>query len=204
MTSPAPRDLAAGSTLAAAGSLNAQRAGRRWRLARTLCVALLLLSASSVQGASRDEYTVKAVMVLNIAKFTSWPEPAGNDGLQICVFGDDEVQRGFQQIAGQEAGAGREVHISKLNNPGETSACHIVFYGGKDRRDLSRVMTATVDEAILTIGEMKGFTRYGGIFNMVRKDSKVQLDLNVRNARRSGLTISSRLQKLCNIVGDRD
>jgi hypothetical protein len=47
---------------------------------------------------------------------------------------------------------------------------------------------------------MDDFAQRGGVINLTMKDRKVRFDINIDAAERAGLTVSSKLLKLSNIV----
>jgi hypothetical protein len=53
---------------------------------------------------------------------------------------------------------------------------------------------------VLTIGEIPGFAKRGGIINLVLEDNKVHFEVNVEAAKEADLNISSRLLALARIV----
>ncbi len=54
--------------------------------------------------------------------------------------------------------------------------------------------------AVVTVGEMKGFARAGGIINFFTEHDKIRFEINVGAAERAGLSISSKLLNLARIV----
>jgi hypothetical protein len=53
---------------------------------------------------------------------------------------------------------------------------------------------------ILTVGEDEEFAQKNGIINFVLKDGKVRLEINLAAARKAGLTMSSKLLAVADVV----
>ncbi len=53
---------------------------------------------------------------------------------------------------------------------------------------------------ILTVAEIKKFCESGGTINLMNKNKKVRLEINVDAAQRAGLNISSKLLNLSKII----
>lgn len=163
-----------------------------------------VLTPQNTQADRANEYNLKAALVLNLARFTNWPDDHisyENETLRFCVFGEDLVQKSFSRIDKKTLG-NRVIKTKALTNPSHANKCDVLFYSGKNRLLLSRVLAATDKLPILTIGEMRGFTHVGGAINMVRKNSKIHFEINTVNVNKSHLSVSSRLLKLCKIVNN--
>jgi hypothetical protein len=55
---------------------------------------------------------------------------------------------------------------------------------------------------VLTVGDTAGFAERGVLINLQRQDSRLGFEINLAQARRSGLRFSSKLLKLGRIVGE--
>ncbi len=53
---------------------------------------------------------------------------------------------------------------------------------------------------ILTVGEHEQFARNGGIINFVLKNDNVRLEIDLAAAKKAGVTISSRLLAVADVV----
>lgn len=170
-----------------------------------LCTNIMvacLLTSSNATADGNSEYKVKAALVLNIARFTTWPDSGENEqsnSLRLCVFGNESVQQEFSSLDNKKLGQ-RVFTVSPMKNPMEAGQCELVFYSGNDRKTLPRLFSAVENNSTLTIGEMGGFTQLGGIINLVKKNKRIQFELNPLNVNKAGLVISSRLMKLCTII----
>ena len=65
---------------------------------------------------------------------------------------------------------------------------------------MNEAIHLTKSMPVLTIGEMPGFARHGGIINLTLEDSKVRFEVNVEAAKEAELNISSRLLALAKII----
>ncbi|MBL0717480.1 MAG: TonB-dependent receptor [Desulfosarcina sp.] len=75
-----------------------------------------------------------------------------------------------------------------------------VFYNDYDKLR-SPELAKVEGKAILTIGEISGFTEAGGIINLVKTRNRIKFEVNLNAAQQAGLKISSRILKLATIVG---
>ena len=78
--------------------------------------------------------------------------------------------------------------------------CDILFVGSSEAAHLEEVLRSLRGLPILTIGEMPGFAKRGGIINFMLEDNKVRFEVNVDAAKQADMNISSRLLALAKIV----
>ncbi|HEX9113221.1 MAG TPA: YfiR family protein [Nitrospirota bacterium] len=146
------------------------------------------------------EYEVKAAFLYNFLSFVEWPATVKrSDTLRVCVMAEPPALNAFNELNGQIA-AGRKidaVHLSPGDSPG---SCHVLFIGSHAELDLPRIMKAVEGAGVLTVGDTAGFARQGVIINFYLQNKKVRFEINAAAARRSGITISSKLLKLAGAV----
>lgn len=165
----------------------------------------LLLSFSSINQAwsrSVEKQTVLAVLTLNIARFTTWPEPISNNTaapLNLCIFGGNIVQQSFEKIDNKTAN-NKTIRIIILSRLRNLKQCHLLYVSELERNRLTPLLMELKDQPILTIGENIEFLQAGGMVGLKNVNGKMQLNINLSVVRHANLVISSRLLKLANIV----
>ncbi|MEE9395984.1 MAG: YfiR family protein [Methylococcales bacterium] len=180
---------------------------RREAVIRSLFLtASLLLSLflnSKISASPAQEYTVKAALLLNFARFTEWPDDAfsnAQDPVLLCFTGNNIVSSSFAHVEGRPIGE-RKLGLRQLGREKKLSGCHLLFISGSNRQQLRLILPQIRNKPVLTVGEMSGFAESGGHINLRKKAGRVQIIVNIKTARHAGLTISSRLLKLATIVG---
>jgi hypothetical protein len=63
-------------------------------------------------------------------------------------------------------------------------------------RELARDLEALHGAPILTVSDIPDFVSRGGMIQFVLIDNRVRFEINVSNAERAGLTVSSQLLKV--------
>ncbi len=156
----------------------------------------------TAEATTLEEYTVKSALTLNLAIFTEWPKSAFtgmDDAIHLCVIGDNTVQESFMQTSGKKIGH-RKITLSDITRSGKIAGCHILFIGGQDRIQLSRMQAAAAGKPILTIDDINEPTNYRSVVNLPYHDGKIELNINLKLAQQNQLEISARLLKLAHIV----
>lgn len=154
------------------------------------------------------EYAVKAAYLFHFAKFVEWPGDAfagAASPIVICVLGEDPFGDALEALDGKTVN-GRPIVIRYAATLGTLTRCHLLFVSASERTILPKVLQATKDWSLLTVGDRNGFARDGGIINLVKTEDRVGFEINLEAARRARLKISSKLLALAKIVdpGRRD
>jgi hypothetical protein len=179
--------------------------------ARISVVAILaLLGTWTVSpGAARanpavTEYQVKAVFLLNFARFVTWPESAfATPGapLTVCVLGQDPFGSVLDEVLANERIGDRPLAARRLASDGGTDGCQLLFVGAGDVRRHGTLLQALTAQPVLTVGDEEAFAREGGMVGLHLEDGTVRITVNPDAVRDAGLTMSSQLLRMARIVG---
>lgn len=134
-----------------------------------------------------------AAYVFNFLKFIEWPERAADETLEVCFVGAADV-RGALASSTLAKKAGSSALIVREARPEESLASCKVIYVDAEARSIPP------HQAALTIGEREDFTREGGIIRLYTESNRLRFIVNVDNAKREGIQVSSHLLKLATQV----
>jgi hypothetical protein len=207
--------------LFAAGGHNGPRFAWRWlwrRLAHGAGSGVCLLVAgvsltigTSVTFAADDaplDFQVKAAFLVNFPKYVDWPSAVvaeTNSPITVAIFGDDNVAGEFENmIQGGRTISGRPVRLKRITKEEQIGAdCQIVFIASSERQRVPAILEKVKGTGILTVGENEDFLQQGGIVNLVHRDRKIRLQINLDAAREAHLKISTRLLVAADMVKGR-
>ena len=162
-------------------------------------------STSEAEGEKGlSEYELKAVFLYNFAKFVEWPAGAFPDErapIVVGVVGDDPFNGTLDAVVGKSAN-GHQVAIRRLRASEDLRSCHMLFVSSSERKRLAQIVASIDGASVLTVGEMDGFARNGGMITLAMEDNKVTFEINAATARRARLKISSKLMSLARRVID--
>lgn len=161
-----------------------------------VCLSVAIGAASSI------EYEVKAAFLYNFAKFTEWPATAigDDDELNLCVAGNDSFGSVRDTLQGKEV-QGHALTINKIQIVTEADDCHILFVSTSEAGRLETLMETVVGrQGILSVSDIAGFAKHGGIIELKVIDNKVRFAINLRAARQAELNLSSKLLRLATVV----
>jgi hypothetical protein len=212
----------------AAGTLIARlRTGialARRTVSRALIMALVA-APGPAHGASIDETRAAAVMAAylrHIAALTTWPgTPGAQSGrpIQIGVVGEDPNGvmapiRARMNSAEQLMAQGRPLRVLELTgHAGRDTAkalepYELLFFSAGSWSEWEKVRPTVSSMPIVTVSEMTGFARDGGMIEYFidLTSGRVRLIVNLAAMRQAGITLSARLLALESVIvlGERD
>lgn len=162
--------------------------------------------ADGVDSSDSSEYLIKAGFIYNFAKLVEWPTSAfaqPDSPIVIGILGNDPFGTTLDRIVADKKVDGRGFAVRRVKwskDFKDVKDCNILFVSLSEKEHMDSVVEAMKGLPILTIGDVPGFAKRGGIINFTLEDNKVRFEVNVEAAKRADLTISSRLLTLAKIV----
>jgi hypothetical protein len=159
------------------------------------------LQSASAQSSSL-EYQVKAAFLFQFFKFVEWPQaalPAANQSICIGVLNGGPMTTALQSVEGKEI-KGRRVVVRGFKKLEDLEFCHILFISSELEGRLAEILDRLKGTSTLTVSDIDGFARRGGMINFITVENKVQFEINAEAAERAKLQISSHLLRLARIV----
>lgn len=170
-----------------------------------LLLSLLLLCATTAHAEDQtSEYKVKAAYLYNFTKFVSWPDttlPGDTQTINICVLGKNPFGSLLEPITHMKT-QDRTITIETIEDIRalEKKSCQILFISASEQGVAAELLRKTGKMPILTVSDMDGFAQHDGIIGFVVKEGKIRLEINLRAARKVGLTISAKLLEIATII----
>jgi len=180
--------------------------GTRGRRVASLICTLLLLTwgCADLLAQEAEEHELKAAFLYNFAKFISWPAPQSPSSppLLICLMAAPTTAESLREQTRGKVLHSRAVVIRELSAPAEIGNCQILFLGASGRK-AQEFLQCAQKLPIVTVGEDQQFLGHGGIIRLYLQDAKLRFSINADAASRAGVTISSRLLGVAQIVRDK-
>ncbi len=157
-----------------------------------------------------DEIQVKAAMIAGFARYCDWPDkalPKEAPFLVVGLIGPDAVCEKIQKLTqGKKAGQ-RTIKVVRGASPADLAQAQIVYLAQAEKSQAPDLLQTFRDSPVLTIGEVPGFAKEGGVVNFylaeVNGASKVHFELNPDAADRAGLKVTRLVKVAPKIVRDR-
>ena len=158
-------------------------------LLASLLVAALWPSSAGAQAGSSSPDQLRAAIVYNIVRFVEFPEQRGKQ-LNMCVVRSVEGASHLLALNGQRVGTRTIAARPVESTPG--NGCDVVYLGRASSAETARASR----RGVLVMGEAPSFITSGGTVGLVRMGKQIRFEVNARNAREAGLSISSKLLRL--------
>jgi hypothetical protein len=164
--------------------------------------ACLPASLPAQTSASR-EYQIKAAFLFNFAQFVEWPSNVFTNAdapLCIGILGDDPFGAALDETLKGETIRNRKLTVQRSQRVEDLKGCQLVFICKSEKDRMSGILSELNRGQILTVSEIDGFARQGGVINFYLEGKKVRFEINTAAAQREGLKVSSQLLSLGKIV----
>ena len=155
------------------------------------------------QQAKPSEYQVKAAYLYNFGRFVKWPAgvAAGKgDSFPVCVLGRDPFGPILDSTLAGEALEGKPVVIRRIARPQDAADCRILFVSSTEEHHLKEILAAIDQAGVLTVSDMPGFSRRGGMIQFVVEGDRIRFEINLATAESAKLVLSSELLKVAAAV----
>lgn len=174
-------------------------------LFKQLCLLVLMMSVALPIFASPPtaEYKLKAALIYKLTKFIEWPElqkGKSRNAFGICLLGEDNFGDSLDALEGRKA-EGLPIAVYRHSQSDAIDEhCQIVYVSVSKLAFLSPILQSLQARPILTLGDMEGFAEQGGILQFTRGRKRIGFMINLKNAKKSQLTIAAPLLDLATVV----
>lgn len=176
--------------------------GGRLRCLLLLVAALPLLPlGAGAQENPLDEYSVKAALLFNIAKYTDWPPQrfSGVDApIVIGVLGDDPFGTTLDRIVAGRSIHGRSIEIRRASGIAPLEGAHLIFVSASQPQ-APQDCAALERAGILTVADTPFTAGFAAVSISVDGD-KVAFTVDLERSRGIGANISSQLLRFAKSV----
>lgn len=171
---------------------------------RRILIIFALCAMSCAFASPTPEYQVKAAFLFNFSQFVSWPPQAFSSAkapIVIAVLGRDPFGPDLDALVSGQQVNGHPLAVRRYSDVSEVDGCHILFIDQSESAQLPQILRALRGRAILTVSDIDRSAQSGVMIDLVTQNQHIRMHVNLAAARASGLTVSSQLLSLAQIVG---
>jgi hypothetical protein len=168
---------------------------------------IILINFQSSLFAQKEmggEYNLKATFIYHFTKYIKWTDSDSTKDFKIAILGDSDIITPLKKIANMRTVNNRKILIKHFNNIQDIDTCQILFISASKKNELQVILKKAEHKNILTISDSKGFAHKGVAINFVISEGKIKFEINNRALKRTGLQVSSQLQKLAILVEEEE
>ncbi|MDE1153331.1 MAG: YfiR family protein [Micavibrio sp.] len=165
-------------------------------------ILLLALSPAAAQAdaLTRDELKIKAGLLYNYLKYTTWP-PRETEAayLNVCLYGGDPFRGQLQSLDGRTAQQYtiRLLHAKTLN---DIKACDALFIDAAAEKNLPDIFAVTHGQGVLTMSDIENFALRGGMVGFSMQGKHIHVVVNKSVAEKDGIHIQPSMLKMGEVV----
>lgn len=168
-----------------------------------MCLACQTQPANA-DGTAVSEYAVKSALLLKLSRFVYFPRELEGQQRQLCVLGQNPFGNTLEQL-NQASSPADQLRLRFLASAQQARDCHFVFISQSERRRLSATLKQLEELTLVTISDIRGFARNGGMLELsLASDSDTQLNIfiNRQAARQQGIGFNAQLLRLATLVNE--
>jgi hypothetical protein len=157
-------------------------------------VLTIVITLSSITVKSDgNEYSIKAMFVLNFIKYIEWPGGNTSNYFRIGVIGKSEM---LDALKGMTANRNemKQIIIEQVSDQSK-EGFRIIFVSKECNGKLEEILKKYRNKGVLLISdEYKG--KFPGGINLLNINNKIRFEINTSQAHECGVKISSKLNEL--------
>jgi len=154
----------------------------------------LLVAATSARAVAEDTPSrldqLIAGYVLNFTRFVEWPASLHQNEIVICVAGNAGLYSALQADVGSASVGPHHLIARQVDGEASAAGCHVLYI------EHASALHVSGPESMLTVSDGGGFAHAGGTIELFTQQNRLRFIINLENARRAGLHISSNLLQL--------
>lgn len=153
-----------------------------------------------VLARAADDAALKAALIYKLSQFVTWPQQSVQS-FAICSDADKAVITALKKLE-QRTISGLPIRVEPLKSKGGISLkeCQIIYLTKSDPDNVSSVLMQVSHNAVLTISDIKNFSKFGGMIEISSKQQRLHFLINLKAAREASLKIASPLLEISTIV----
>ncbi|UDF33362.1 UNVERIFIED_ORG: YfiR family protein [Shinella sp. XGS7] len=167
------------------------------KVSALLLLALLLLLPDPARAIDAEDQ-LKAAFVYRFVQYTQWPPPPLRE-FSYCAVGGGGLPEALRVVAAKPLDL-PYVRFHQPTTPEQARQCQILLLAFEERAELLRWQRELADAPVLTVGDGAEAFRAGLAIALVLEPNGLSFRINLVEARRRGLTLSSQLLKLAREV----
>lgn len=161
-----------------------------------LSIFLFITGLSFSSAAQTTNYQVYALFVVNIAKYSAWPNLDGD--FHITVFGKSKAYDELMKQHGKNVN-GHVIKVTQVDDISEIGQPHILYLPDGKSSSLDDILKAIHGKATMVITEREGLFKKGAGFSFVIMDnSTLRYDINNTELEKRQIRVSKNLSALAN------
>ncbi|MGH9716008.1 MAG: YfiR family protein, partial [Candidatus Acidiferrales bacterium] len=142
---------------------------------------------------------VEAAYLYQFGNFIQWPSKSAADhpkNFSICVLGQDPFGSVLDSTVSGSKLNGVPMVVRRVTSASDAADCQILFISSSRRDQLDTDLLALRGLPVVTVSDIPDFDPRGGMIQFVLTGNRVRFEIDLPNAQKAGLKLSSQLLKV--------
>jgi len=161
---------------------------------------LLILFFAAKSFAQTTNHQLYAVFVVNIAKYSFWPDNDAKD-FKIAVFGRSKVFDELTKATANKDIRGKKIVVTQTDDAQSIGDVQIIYLSDGKSSQLAELQKSLAGKSVMVIAEREGLFKKGASFSFVVLDNNtLRFDINKKESESRHIKISQNLSSLANEI----
>lgn len=163
---------------------------------------IVVVSTTTYAREEKAEEDIKAQFITNYIPYTKWPSSVrrSRDSVTVCVM-DGDLTAVYLRKFNDNPNKQFSIKVKEKDKTSDFTGCHILYISNVYANDKEYVIKTTKGKPILTISDINGFAKRGGVTGFqFAHGHDVTLELNIRALDASGIEIDPDLLSIMKII----
>jgi hypothetical protein len=152
-------------------------------------IFILSIGALISVKAQTTNHKVYSLFIVNIAKYTSFPNSGNN--FNIVVVGKSDVYDELLKVASAKDVNGKKLVVTKTDDASKITDAQIIYLSDGKSSSLPELIKRFEGKPVMIISEREGLFKKGaGLSFIISEDSKLRVDVNKTDLEKRQIKIS--------------
>ncbi len=142
------------------------------------------------------KYKLQSVFIYNFISAVEWPRVVYADNIKnidLCIIGKDRLGSVMDEVAKKAEAKGVKINITRDVAAEDAGKCNIAYISSSETGEEQQILAKLQNSPVLTVSEIPGFAKGGGIIEFTMQGSNVRFSINNHAAKQDKLKINPQL-----------
>jgi hypothetical protein len=157
-----------------------------------LLISVFFVLTISNTNAQQEKYY--AAFSYQFTNYITWPSAPAV--FIMGVGGNSTVTPHLQQLAKDKKVGTSAIIVMEWKSPEDIAQCNLLFVPEEQKGNISAIAAKVGSKPVLVVTESQGLTKSGADISFLKKDGRIQFELNKTQIQKKGLVVSPDLERL--------
>lgn len=156
-----------------------------------IIAAMLLIAAPA--SAQQQQSKVRAIFLLQFARYATWPIEENDQSFVMTVVGSDDVASELRTITRGKTIKGRTIDIVTSTSARNLPKSDVIYLGEEFADKTQKVIDDQYGRRTLVVGSKEGMCEQGAQVALTEEGNKIGFEWSKRNVDRGGVRVNPKV-----------